>query len=358
MKMLHIIVYEEKFTPQLVCKLNTYFANKDIFYVLVDKKKRAEFPKELLAYNNVMIYRGFRDFCELLKVSSGVQVVVYNALFYRFFLQMQLLVCAIFKPKVWVVWGADMYLRDCSNFFKKIYNRFLVSRFHYIATSIEGDFANYQKIWGFGAKNLHFFFPFPHDILKISLEKQESQTTWVQVGNSGHFTNRHLEVLKLLRGYKDENIKIVIPLSYSCTAEYQKNVEQAYKQIFGEEKILVLKENLSFSEYVKLLGQIDIGIFHHFVQEAGHNIMLLEAFGKKLYICSQNTLYNMSKTIFKVNVFSTEDLENLPFKEFIAWNIEESKSNRKKMRYFVSDMFFKDKIEKFYNVLESELESR
>lgn len=356
--MLHIIVYEERFTPQLVYKLNTYFADKKTFYVLVDKKKRVEFPKDLLTYNNVMIYRGFRDFWRLLKVARKAQVVAYNALFYRFFLQMQLLMCAIFKPKVWVVWSADMYLRDCSNFLKKIYNRFLISRFHYIATSIEGDFANYQKIWGFGAKNLHFFFPFSQDILKIPLQKKESQTTWVQVGNSGHFTNRHLEVLELLKGYKDENLKIVIPLSYSCSKEYQENVENAYKQVFGENKIWILKENLSFGEYANLLGQIDIGIFHHFVQEAGHNIMLLEAFGKKLYICPQNTLYNMSKAIFKVNVFSTEDLKDLPFKKFIAWNTEDSKSNQEKMRHFVSDIFFKDEIEKFYNVLESELKSK
>lgn len=356
MKMLHIVVYEDKFTPQLIYKLNTYFADKKTFYVLVDKKGRKEFPKELLAYDNVMIYQGIKDFWKLLKIASGARVVVYNALFYRFFLQMQLLACAIFKPKVWIVWSADMYLRDCSNLLKKLYNRFLVSRFAYLATPIEGDFANYQKIWGFGAKNLRFFFPFSQDILKIPLTQKESQITWIQVGNSGHFTNRHLEVLEMLKCYKDKDIKIVIPLSYGCNKDYQQSVESAYREVFGEEKIWILKENLPFVEYVKLLGYIDIGIFHHFVQEAGHNVMLLEAFGKKCYICSQNTLYNMSKVVFNVKVFRTEDLENSPFEEFIAWDSKDSRENMEKMRYFVSDEFFKDEIEKFYDVLQKEIQ--
>ena len=64
----------------------------------------------------------------------------------------------------------------------------------------------------------------------------------------------------------------------------------------------------------------------------------------------------MSKVVFDVEVFSTEDLKNLSFEEFIAWDSKDSKANMEKMCYFVSDEFFKDEIEKFYAVLQKDFE--
>lgn len=354
MRILHIIVYEEKFTPHLVAKLNENFKNKNVFYCLVDKKGRSEFPESIKA-KNVMIYQGLKDFLKLFKEARAARVIIYNALFYRFFLQMQLLLVGVFKPKVWVVWSGDMYLRDCSSFLKRLYNRFLISRFSFVATPIEGDFDNYKKIWGFKAKNLRFWFPFSSDVLGLKIPAKNNDCTTILVGNSGHFTNRHLEVADMLEKYKNENIKIIIPLSYGCDNVYREKVESYYHKIFSSKKVRILKNDLPFVEYVKLLGQVDIGIFNHFVQEAGHNVMLLETLGKKVYISKQNTLLNMSKAVFKVNVFEAEQIPNLSFSEFIKWDKKDSDENKEKMRYFASDEFFIDEQNKFFNALEAEL---
>lgn len=351
----HIIVYEEKFTPQLVVKLNQYFLDKKTYYCLVDKKGRNNFPKELFAHNNVMIYNGIRDFWKAFKIAKNTKFVIYNALFYRFFLQMQLLLLGILKKKVWVVWSADMYLRDCSTFLKKLYNRFLISRFSYVATPIFGDFEAFKRIWGFEVVNLPFWFPFSRNILSLSKKTKKQDCIYIQVGNSGHITNQHLQVLEILKKYKDKNIKLILPMSYSCSVEYREEVKRKFFEVFGKERVLVLEENLKFQEYVELMGQIDIGIFNHYVQEAGHNIVMLLALGKKVYINPKNTLLNMSKNIFKVDVFEIGELENCNFETIVKWSGEKQTKNMEIMQYYVSDDFFIDQIDKFYSILENNL---
>ena len=351
----HIIVYEEKFTPQLVIKLNQYFLDKKTYYCLVDKKGINSFPKELFAYNNVMIYRGVKDFLKAFRVAKSAKIVIYNALFYRFFLQMQLLFLGFLKKKVWIVWSADMYLRDCSTLFKKVYNYFLISRFSYVATPIAGDFEAFKRIWGFKVVNLPFWFPFSSDILSLPKNNKKQDGIFIQVGNSGHITNQHLQVLEILKKYKNKNVRLVLPMSYSCTDQYREEVKKAFFDVFGEERVFVLKKNLEFREYVELIEKIDIGIFNHYVQEAGHNIVMLLALGKKVYINSKNTLLNMSKNIFKVDVFDIVELYDCGFKEMVEWQKENQIRNMEIMRYYVSDDFFIFKISEFYRILENNL---
>lgn len=93
--------------------------------------------------------------------------------------------------------------------------------------------------------------------------------------------------------YKNEDIKIVLPLSYGDIS-YAETIETYARTLYGD-KVLILRENLGFLDYVKLIKTIDIAIFDYKHQSALGNIMLLLLWGKKF--------------IYLLKVFYSKDLK-------------------------------------------------
>ena len=87
---------------------------------------------------------------------------------------------------------------------------------------------------------------------------------------------------------RKNNIKIIIPMSYGVDEEYTLLVKQEYEKVFGS-KVSIVDKMMPFTEYVKFLNDIDIGIYPHNRQQAGNNIMIMLALGKKVYINNENT---------------------------------------------------------------------
>jgi hypothetical protein len=144
--------------------------------------------------------------------------------------------------------------------------------------------------------------------------KSGRRTKIIQVGNSASITNNHLAVLDLLAKFKDEDIKLCLPLSYGNPAYAQKVVE--YGRAIFRDKLQPLLEYLPPEEYGKVLADVDVAVFGHRRQEGGFNVSSLIYLGKKVYIMEGTSQWDYLKNDLGIEIYNTNDLANMTFAQF------------------------------------------
>lgn len=199
----------------------------------------------------------------------------------------------------WVIWGGDLhfYERRNQNINNKIVyllKRSAISRMRGLITQLKGDYELAQK-W-YGAKGKHYYsFVYPSNLYKeydLKEVEQDFGKIYIQIGNSACETNEHIEIFGKLSKYKDENIEVICPLSYSGKENYIKQVIESGYEIFGKEKFVPITNFMPFDEYLELLAKVDIAIFNHKRQRGLGNITTLLGLGKKVYIREEISTWN------------------------------------------------------------------
>ena len=256
------------------------------------------------------------------------------------------LLLAIFPwllPKCyWVIWGGDLYQYKSAKKswrfrVKEPLRRFVIRRFGHLVTYIKGD-VELAREW-YGAKGTyHECLMYlsnvvdPSLIAEPSVESKNASLN-ILVGNSANPSNNHFEALERLLPYKDENIKIYVPLSYGDQAHAERVIERG-KAWFGE-KLIPLTEFKPFDQYLDFLKTVDMAIFNHQRQQAMGNTIKLLGMGKTVFMRSDVSqwafLSNLGLEVCDVERFSPELLE---------------KEKRKKNSSIVGSFFSKDNLVK------------
>jgi len=147
----------------------------------------------------------------------------------------------------------------------------------------------------------------------IKLHKQNSPTKTILLGNAATPTNHHMESFQILEKYKEQDIRIITPLSYG-DKEYGWQIAKAGKEIFGD-TFVPLWDFLPIHAYKRLLNDVDIALFNHSRQQAMGNTITLLGLGKKVYIRKNtgvwDTLTNMGIQVFDVEHFNIDINESL-----------------------------------------------
>lgn len=151
---------------------------------------------------------------------------------------------------------------------------------------------------------------------KVMNAPKDTSVTTILLGNSDTTTNNHLEALQALSAYKDQPIKLVIPLNYG-NPKYGDLIESEAIRIFGADKVMALRTFLNRDDYYKLLAQVDVAVMYHFRTQAAGNVLALLYRGKKIFIHSNSTLYQLLATN-GIAVFDSKEIGEMDFKEFIA----------------------------------------
>jgi len=200
------------------------------------------------------------------------------------------------------MWGGDFYFPETQSWIKKQ----VIKRMGHFITYIKGDY-ELVKQW-YGAKGkYHECFMYTSNLYKeYDIQLKTHDTINIQIGNSAGPTNNHLDILEKLKKFKDENIKIFAPLSYG-DEETAKKVSAKGEELFGE-KFIPLTEFIPFEKYLEFLGEIDIAIFAHKRQQAMGNTITLLGLGKKVYMRSDITPWQLFKDI-DVKVYDVENIE-------------------------------------------------
>lgn len=245
------------------------------------------------------------------------------------------------KKSFWVMWGGDFYFPEKQHIKKKR----VIKKMGNLITDIVGDYILAKK-WYKTKGKLYRSFMYPSNLYKDlkSSERRENSYIKILVGNSSNPTNNHIETLEKLKKFRDENIKVYVPLSYGGgSIGYINTVIQYGKSIFGS-NFVPLTSFMPLNQYIEFLSSIDIGVFNVNRQQAVGNIISLLGFGKKVYIRDDTTMWNYFNKELNIKVFN--------FKEGISLEQlsgEESNTNIKKIQSYFSKENLKSQLEEIFN---------
>jgi dTDP-N-acetylfucosamine:lipid II N-acetylfucosaminyltransferase len=315
-KYLHIM-QNEKFIGSFIEFINKHFNSSEHFFIILGglPESKHTIPQQ----NNILVLDSkFGRKINLVKLSKilnpyfkEAQKVIIHSLFVANILDFLFLNQKYLQKSYWVIWGGDLY--DYTRKADSLRKRFVIFRKKTIIrkmkgfiTYIKGDYELAKK-WYSASGEYRECFMYPSNLYKeYDIPVKLHDTVNIQIGNSADPANNHLKILEKLEQYKDENIKIYAPLSYG-DMEYAKMIADKGKETFGE-KFVAMLDFMPFEEYMRFLGEIDIAIFFHKRQQAMGNIVTLLGLGKKVYMRSDITSWQLFEDI-DVKVFDVGNIE-------------------------------------------------
>jgi len=326
---LHIIP-NEKFTSKFIDFINANFQTKENLFLVLGVKSQYEQVK----YSNVK-YLAPKNIFTLLYEMNRNQKIILHSLFNNKLVKLLYLQPWLFKKCYHAMWGGDFYFPEKQSWFKKQ----VIKKIGHFITYIKGDYELACEWYGATGK-YHECFMYPSNLYKeYEIQQKEHKTINIQVGNSADPTNNHLEVFEKLKNYKDENINIFVPLSYG-NEEYSKEVIEKGQEMFGD-KLKPMTEFMPFDKYLEFLGDIDIAIFAHKRQQAMGNTITLLGLGKKVYMRSDITPWELFKDI-DVKVFDVDSIDLELFSE------EEKQFNKIKIKEYFSEENYLKQLKKLF----------
>jgi hypothetical protein len=203
------------------------------------------------------------------------------------------------------MWGGDFYFPEEQSFTKKM----VIKNIRHIITYSDGDVEYIRK--SYGANPIHHrCFSYLNNVFDENkyggCKRANKHDIWILVGNSATETNRHELVFDKLKRFKDDNIRLIVPLSYG-NDEYRKRIFEVGRREFSN-KFYPIVEFLPFEQYLNIIFNIDIAIFFHNRSQAMGNIIQILGLGKKLFLVrNNNPLYQLFRNLgVKVYDFETE----------------------------------------------------
>lgn len=233
----------------------------------------------------------------------------------------------LLKRCYWVIWGGDLYgylSRQHGWRWKRneIFRRFVIRRVGHLVTYIRGDVELARKWYG-ATGTYHECIMYPSNVFQGGREEDAHKGTInIQVGNSAKASNNHLEILKALEKYKDEDVRIFVPLSYGDKA-YASWLIGEGARMFGE-KFVGVTGFMPLEEYMGFLRAIDIAIFNHKRQQGMGNIISLLGMGKKVCIREDTSPWEMFREL-GISVSSTSNIS------LERMGVDEGRANREKI---------------------------
>lgn len=240
----------------------------------------------------------------------------------------------------WVIWGGDIYNgRESDGGIEtsliELMRRRVYGRMKWATTLSREDYAYAQRVYALKAREFEGCYPVPatlnSDLVEEAIQAKVDkggEPYVVQVGNSATATNQHLQALDVLSKYKDENIKLFLPLNYGASGyeRYADNVIKKAVDIFGASKVAALREQMAGSDYLKLLSKVDVGVFNNNRQQAMGNISQLILTGAKVFLRKDVSMWKHFESLgCELNDF--DSIAQLSFEDFINENPEVKESN-------------------------------
>ena len=239
----------------------------------------------------------------------------------------------ILKKSVWVIWGGDLYTyreykpKKMKEKVINIIRKFIYKNFAYIATLVEEDYKIAKETFFVKGKHLNAIYINPIEIKtlkRVCTNFKKSDVVNIQIGNSATVTNNHKEVIDIIAKFKDENIKVFVPLSYP-KGEYADSIVKYGKNKLGD-KFVPLLNFMSPEEYTQYLTNIDIAIFNNNRQQALGNIFALAYLKCKIYMRDDTSMWKQfNEDGYKFDTI--ENLKNYNYEKFILKNSQNTINN-------------------------------
>ena len=268
-----------------------------------------------------------REFNELLNRLGDYNAIILHGLFHPW--QAKVLTAVPSNVKVaWVFWGADIYGRNNirNNYIstsskillglhnlkytltrrkhKKSYEipLDLLNRIDYCLTDIHEDFTFVKQYLGNGIKELWYNYYSIEETLG-DLAGSTISGENILIGNSCTIECNHLDAFHVLKTFKLNNSKLIIPLSYG-ESWLQKIIIRTGGHLFGS-RLTPLVDFLPRDEYNHIILGCSVAIMPHYRPQAFGNILTALWLGCRVYLSEKNTLLHFFKRI-GITIFSIE----------------------------------------------------
>lgn len=302
----------DKFIPSFIelIKENFLFGNHN--FLLFGNLK--DYPIKL--DKNIIYFQSVFQIIKLISMMNSSEKIILHSLFNPIVVWLLLFQPWLLRKCYWVIWGGDLYCykarRDTikSHLYESV-RGFVIKRLGHFVTYFKGEYELARTWYGVGGVH-HECFTYPSNIFNnLKLKLQDHTSTNILVGNSATYSNQHIAILEKLMDYRDQDIKIFVPLSYG-DALYADQVIEFGKSQFGN-KFYPIKEFMPFDKYINFLATIDIAVFNNNRQQAVGNIISLIGLGKKVFmrtdVSSWKSLREMGVYVFDIDNLEISKLE-------------------------------------------------
>ena len=309
MKVLHVIQPDKKFLRSIVSFIAEKLPHGEHEILYINRVGNQSNILEDINIQQQEIFHGFSDLQYLTrfkKIIDQYDFLVFHSLFLnlslKWFIKSNR---CILKKIIWVEFGNDLYYRLSLKGLKKIIhgacNDAIANNCAAFVGIFPPDCEYFKNIYSksnakifyapyTGAEISSFFFK-NISTIPLNEKKNTDQPVLIQIGHNGMETLNHIKTLKLLKKYKDCNIKILLTLSYGGSKKYRSKVKQyAEKEFPG--KIICLEKMMPLEEYNNLISNVDICIFNTYRQTALANIHRMIWSNVKLYMPSESVMYH------------------------------------------------------------------
>ena len=272
-------------------------------------------------FQNVDIFRvDLRDTLRLIRRMKRADSIRFHGLFSFVLICILAFDRLIGAKATWDIYGDDLYCltkpkKKLSNRLHLWVRRKAYSNLRRICTNVRGDYELACKLLNKRFEyGMHRYSPSyvsgirpyleyscPHDGLNIL------------IGNSATASNHHREALAALEKYKNEEIRVYVPLSYGDKA-YAGEITEYGKGLFGE-KFVPMTDFMPKDDYFRFLMSIDVAVFANDRQQAMGNIVALLLAGKKLYMRDDTTMWESLHDDYNIRISRYSELATASFDE-------------------------------------------
>lgn len=325
-KYLHILSHPDvKFNPDFVRMINesNEFKTEEFLFITWHKNVYDAVKQ----YKNVFLLKNKNEMFKFLFRSKWI--FMHANCFSK--LQVILLPKCICKKIIWRTWGHDIRpLKNKKSIIKRLLFKLYVkkvNKFRAIGIANDIDTVNVQNVFGKKIDVFPINYKYRNNLKEkfdnIKAEMTKNKEIRILIGHNAGIAENHIENLQRLAKYSNENIKIILPLSYSNNNnEYVNKIKEESLKIFGKDKVEFLENFLEYFEYVKFLSNIDIAIMDQEFSNGLGNLSILIFFEKKIYV---NKNGNIAQSFKDKGILAnyTENIKNIDFEEFINNNFDE-----------------------------------
>ena len=301
-------------------------------------------------------YMHFSSFKEELSIMIGL-IDKYDYVYtHSMFLSPQIKIgLMLLRPKcldkiVWIEWGYDLYALESGSLKELLKNgvkRFVQLLFdrnikNFVAIH-PVDIEVFKKRFRNNA-NVHVVqyrfskgcddFTFNYKKIQIKDKILRGEPIVIQINHRAEPDFLHEKVLNQLKAYRNENIKILLPLSYG-DQEYADRIEKYAIDIFGKDKVWSLRKFVDLTEYRKILGSVDIFVLHTNRQVALGNIFTMFYLQKKIYLPEDSSLYRFFVGN-GLHIDRIEELGQIPF-DSIASDVDTQTARKYIEEFYAED---------------------
>lgn len=323
-RFLHILWWNDiKFYRNLVEMIdcNSEFnANEHLFITPYEKvfKDIEDFPNTKLVKEYglklLLKYSKMADwiFCHPLNLPSWQYLLIPNA---------------IAKRIIWRTWGHDVrsftdrnykgLKRVIGSFVFKVYVR-KVQSFETIGIANSVDKVNVQNVFGNSISTANLYYGAGHLDIINGIKNRKIYHTGdcfaVLIAHNGNKADRHIEILKNLRKFSQENIKILISLFIANDADYVAEVKKYAADNFNE-KAFFLTESMEYGKFAELIANVDVCVIDNIYSNGLGTLSLMTELERKLYV---NRSGNIAQALEEKGIRPnfTDEIENQTFNEF------------------------------------------